>query len=103
MNIMDVAQALANGLAIQLTKNYEQFKFLKLNRNIDQSYVQELKRKIENRGLLVPILIDKNGYVMDGQHRLMACKELEIPVQFIVNNVEYDKDYDWKDIAAWHS
>lgn len=37
---------------------------------------EALKADIEERGLLVPILVDQNGDVVDGRHRRRACLEL---------------------------
>lgn len=55
------------------TSNYSRFKFHNVNRLIDQSHVAKLERSIQKYGLLVPILCDKNDYIVDGQHRFIAC------------------------------
>src|SRR5438094_10547630 len=38
-----------------------------------------LKGDIASRGVMVPIELDRNGEILDGKHRLRACKELGIP------------------------
>lgn len=38
----------------------------------------ELKADIQARGVMVPIEFDEDGNVLDGHHRLQACKELGI-------------------------
>jgi ParB-like chromosome segregation protein Spo0J len=41
-----------------------------------------LKQSIKDKGLLIPIIVNKDGIVLDGNHRFRACKELGIPLQF---------------------
>ena len=43
--------------------------------------------KISERNLLKcqPILVNKEWYVIDGQHRLEAAKRLQIPISFVVD------------------
>lgn len=41
---------------------------------------ESMKEDIRENGLLVPIVPDENGLLLDGRHRLRACKELGIPV-----------------------
>lgn len=43
----------------------------------DEEY-EELKSDIAERGVMVPIEFDENGNVLDGHHRLRACRELGI-------------------------
>ena len=63
---------------IQETRNYDIFKFVKGNREINRSHVKRLKEKISRRDLKeIPILVgslDKNGKypIYDGQHRFTA-------------------------------
>ena len=65
------------------TTNYHIFKYYDHNRVIDQKNVERLKKSIlENKGLLQPVLVDKDFYVVDGQHRVTACKEVGMPVIF---------------------
>jgi ParB-like chromosome segregation protein Spo0J len=39
---------------------------------------EALKRDIDARGVLVPIEYDDAGEILDGHHRLRACRELKI-------------------------
>jgi hypothetical protein len=39
---------------------------------------ETLKADIAERGVLVPIDVDEQGYVINGRHRLRACRELGI-------------------------
>lgn len=58
----------------------EDLKFLDINRPINRGQVDRLKEIIKthgyNKGL--PIIIDKKGNILDGQHRYVACKELNV-------------------------
>lgn len=72
---------------IEMTYNYKQFKFIKGNRPLVTSKVTKLVKSY-NGGLNLfpycPILINNDFYVIDGQHRLEACKRLNISVYYIV-------------------
>src|SRR6266496_2702863 len=39
---------------------------------------QELKSSIAENGLYHPIIINKDGFILDGHHRFKACSELGI-------------------------
>lgn len=69
------------------TTNYGQFKFAGENRNIDEAHVRKLKRSIEVENLLefAPIIVDDKLTVIDGQHRLQAAKELDVPIYYVVH------------------
>ncbi len=42
-----------------------------------------LKQSIKEEGMHVPLIINKQGVVLDGHHRFRACKELGIPLIYI--------------------
>jgi len=73
---------------IQETRNYNLFKFVTGNREINRSHVNRLKEKISRRDLKeIPILVgspDKKGVypIFDGQHRFVARKELNKVIRF---------------------
>lgn len=64
------------------TKNYELFKFREANRPIDKGLVKRLKESIIEIGYIKsrPIIVDEEYRILDGQHRFVACKELDIPI-----------------------
>jgi hypothetical protein len=66
------------------TQEYSKFKFLKTNREINPHNVERIKASIEEWGIIPgrPILVDKDYNIIDGQHRFVAIKELELPVQY---------------------
>jgi len=43
-----------------------------------------LKQSIKEEGMHLPIIVNKQGVVLDGHHRFRACKELGIPLQYLI-------------------
>jgi ParB-like chromosome segregation protein Spo0J len=39
---------------------------------------ESLKQSIKENGLWVPIVVNKDGVILDGHHRYKACQELGI-------------------------
>lgn len=70
------------------TDNYSIFKKKQGNRTINQRHVRKLKESLQKHGFLesCPIIIDKNMFIIDGQHRLEAAKQLGIPVFYITES-----------------
>lgn len=73
-------------MKIQTTTNYRQFKEIKGNRTLNASHVKKLAQylKIENFLPVNPIIVNENGEVIDGQHRLAAAKLIGAEVSFVV-------------------
>jgi ParB-like nuclease family protein len=73
---------------IQKTKNYGQFKFREDNREgVHKPHVERLKQSINAKNMLewTPILVNKDMEIIDGQHRLMAAKELGVDIYYKIN------------------
>jgi hypothetical protein len=67
------------------TRDYDQFKLIQNNRETNRGHVENLKRAFEERGNLTaiqPILVNENFEIIDGQHRFIASKELDLPVYY---------------------
>lgn len=66
------------------TTDYDQFKFFKANRELSPSHVARVAKSVMMKNLTedFPILVDHEKYVLDGQHRLEACKKLKLPVYY---------------------
>lgn len=80
--------------SINKTKKYKLFKFYNNNRNINKSHVKYLKDSIAEHGQFASICVRKVGkyyFISDGQHRFMACVELDVPVKYIVDDI-YTED-----------
>jgi len=72
------------------TRDYDKFKLLEENRTVSKSHVNKLKIAIGDNPNIMraqPILVNEDMEVIDGQHRLQACRELDIPVYY--NIVEH--------------
>jgi len=72
------------------TKNYSQFKKHIANRKISEVLVKKLMISIKTFGYIPgrPVLVDKNFTVIDGQHRLEACKRLKIHVDYEISDAK---------------
>lgn len=55
-------------------------KITNVNRDITRTHVDRLKEIIREKGYCkaFPIIVDEDGFIIDGQHRFLACKELGI-------------------------
>lgn len=73
---------------IQATVNYELFKHITSNREINRSHLKKLKASIERKNYLYlfPIIINKDMEVVDGQHRLQAAVELKKPIFYMIDD-----------------
>ncbi len=81
---------------IKSTTNYEMFKFRTDNRDggVKRSHVEHIKELIKANNLLHlrPIVVDKNMDVYDGQHRLVAARELQVPIYYTIEERLVPKD-----------
>lgn len=71
------------------TTNYERFKLVGTNRIIKQKNVARLMKSFKMTGgmqMSKPIIVNSDMQVIDGQHRLEACKRMGIPVHYVVSN-----------------
>lgn len=72
--------------SIYRTKDYSKFKFNKYNRKIDEPHLQTLMTNIRLRKAVIePIQVDSQFNIVDGQHRLVACQRLGLPVDYFVD------------------
>lgn len=69
-------------------------KLTEANRSLKRPHIDRLKGIIEKNGYLTgcPIICDKDGFIIDGQHRYVACKELKIEPPIVV--LEMDNAFD---------
>tara|TARA_R110002110_G_scaffold44765_1_gene137521 strand:+ start:330 stop:1196 length:867 start_codon:yes stop_codon:yes gene_type:complete len=64
--------------------DHSKFKFLEANRPIKQAHVDRLIGLLnEPKGQLLPVVINENYEVIEGQHRVKACMALKIPVMCV--------------------
>jgi len=65
------------------TRDYSMFKHITGNRDLVESNIQAIANQILHRGQQQPIIINERNEIIDGQHRLEACKRLRIAVKYI--------------------
>jgi hypothetical protein len=68
------------------SKDYGSFKELEYNRDVDPVKVNRIADSLKKFGLTQPIVVSKDGFVIDGQHRLAALTRLQLPVHYVVIN-----------------
>jgi len=73
-----------NKFEVGTTKDYSLFKFFNYNRAIKGANLKAIKKAIQKRGLIMPILVTDEFRVIDGQHRLLALEELGMEVHYII-------------------
>lgn len=69
---------------IFITSDYSKFNFFSENREIKSFHVKRLKQSIAEKNLLHcnPILVNKDFYILDGQNRFYAARELGVPIYY---------------------
>lgn len=73
-------------MKVQKSDTYSVFQTIKGNRGIKKSHVSRLKEAIAKDAestKYTPILVNEKMEVIDGQHRLMALQELDLPVHYL--------------------
>lgn len=72
-------------MRISKSSNYSRFKFYRENRSVSSANVKAIAESIKEYGLICPIVVDKDFYIVDGQNRFEALKRLRYPVTFVLN------------------
>jgi hypothetical protein len=68
--------------SIDVTSEYDIFQRLPGNRALSENHIKQLMEAMREQDLFVPILVNQEFQVIDGQHRLEARKRLGLPVPF---------------------
>lgn len=66
------------------TKDYSIFKRINGNRNVDKNHVKNIRESMKEQDLMIPIIINSEFEVIDGQHRLQARNDLGLPVYYVI-------------------
>lgn len=69
---------------ILTTNNYELFKSIDGNRNVNELHLSRLKKSIQKKYLFTFILVNEKHHIIDGQHRFEVIKELGLPLNYVV-------------------
>ena len=67
------------------TREYGVFKFLDTNRECNQRILNKLTDSIKEIGVQIPIIVNEDKYIVDGQHRFWALRKLKYVVPYIVS------------------
>ncbi len=67
------------------TKEYDEFKFLDSNRQPNTRTIAKLRKSIEENGIQIPIIVNPERQIVDGQHRFWALRALGYVVPYIVS------------------
>ena len=61
------------------------------NRDVLEGHVEKLKQLIQKHGYIksLPIIVDPDGCIIDGQHRYLACKELKVEPTIVVEEDDF--------------
>lgn len=68
------------------TNDYTVFKSIDGNRNLNRLHIARLIKSFSEQYLFSPILVNNDMAVIDGQHRLEAAKQLNLPIRYIQCN-----------------
>lgn len=68
---------------VMMTNDYSMFKNIEGNRNINKLHLKRLKQSIQEKYIMVPIIVNNKYEIIDGQHRFESAKDLSKPVYFI--------------------
>tara|TARA_B100000212_G_scaffold49308_1_gene31766 strand:+ start:3064 stop:3801 length:738 start_codon:yes stop_codon:yes gene_type:complete len=71
---------------IYSTTEYNLFKKLRGNRAVNELHVRKLVEAIKEKDLQIPIIVDHDMNVLDGQHRLDAYKIVGNPISYIIKD-----------------
>lgn len=78
------ALPMPTGMQILKSFDYAIFKAIKGNRAVNELHVLRLIKSFKTKYLVSPILVNSKLEVVDGAHRLEACKRLGLPVYYVV-------------------
>jgi hypothetical protein len=66
------------------SKDYSKFNSIEGNRVVNQANLRKLIKSMQEELLQIPIIVNEWFHIIDGQHRFEACKQLNLPVYFII-------------------
>ena len=72
--------------------DYDKFSFKSSNRDILPNKIKKLKISVEKAGQIMPIRVNRNFVIQEGQHRFLTCKELDFPVEYFIKDENTDDD-----------
>ena len=72
--------------------DYNKFKFVEANRDLNEHHVKEIMKEIENNDLRdeSPVKVSDKFELMEGQHTFVGCERLGLPVKYIFSRMTID-------------
>lgn len=67
------------------TNEYSLFSPMGGNRNINKLHLQRLGKSMKEQYLIIPIIVNEDFQIIDGQHRFYNAMDLGLPVYYIIN------------------
>lgn len=84
MNNLKTEPMVKHSNQVRTTNDYTRFRTLVGNRKPNDLHVKRLSNSFQKRYLFSPILINEKWQIIDGQHRFLAAKELNLPINYII-------------------
>lgn len=86
---------------VYITEDLDEFKLNNNNRKVNDKNVQSIKDTFKDKnGIVTPVIVDQDYYIIDGQHRYQAVKEWNkenpnnrISLPFIIKNTKGKKQF----------
>lgn len=94
-------------IKIEVTMDYDKFKFLDNNREVytNKKHFKDLEKSMLTTGHIYskPINVNDKFEIIDGQNRFMVCKKNNLPVYYIVTNLNKNDIYSLQIAKQWTS
>ena len=68
---------------VKQTDDYSMFSRLDGNRKVNNAHLKRLRQSISEESLIVPMIVNENYEIIDGQTRFESWKDLRLPVYFV--------------------
>lgn len=76
------------------TKEYDRFDFIESNRDINESNLKKIEKSILDIGIQVPIVVNEDYKIIEGQHRFIALRRNNLVIPYIVSKKASVSDID---------
>jgi hypothetical protein len=71
--------------SVYSTYNYGLFSLMEGNRNLNEKNLAKLEASFIKKHLIIPIQVNSDYKIIDGQHRFTVAQKLNLPIYFIIN------------------
>ena len=73
------------------TKNYDKFNFVLENRDINNANLKKIESSILEIGIQIPIIVNQNYEIIEGQHRFIALRKNKMVVPYVMSKNASEK------------